>query len=669
MIDLRLWNYYPSCATEEGAKEFIDIIKKYPGCCDTVWLTALSGWPALEDHKKEAERILPIAALFREAGINVSLQFACTLGHGVAHTGADRTGLFQMGEPEYMFGPNGERADYSFCWYGEKFRKYFEETAKLYAHIMPGTVWFDDDLRTTNHLPAEFGCFCDRCIDRFNQNWGTAFTREELVHEINYGDLVWRERWIEQTKDGIRSFSTMIAKAILEISPDSIMAVEYGRAYTYTGSDYNYLFDALHELTGKNVRSRPGGGFYWDRNPGDMLKKALEINFANFDLPDYVVDNYPEIESLPSVAFGKSYDGNCKEATLYLAYGCTGLTFAANDRGQEYPEYDEKLLRHFARYRPYWDRLIEVSRTTKCGGTAVYFSENSHLLPLKEGDEPFEWTKQPGVGDTSLMRIGLPVSYDQKAAKVLILYPDAVSRLTGGEIEELLKKPVIAGGDTLLKLFERGYGDRFGVTVENLTGTDCRGREYYTDHPVNGESAGGWCNESFFIKFGQPAAQIMKGDGIEPLGRFVRSDDKKEMGFSSGFVTTFDKDGAPLAKWAVFGYDFWLDIISSKKRDQIIGAADHLCGNTLPAKLLSHEQVAVIPRVDKDGKTVSVTLQSCSMGRTEALQLLIRAPKSKAFTFMSPYDAEQPLPFTETEDGILVSLPAVEPYGSVTVFC
>ena len=44
-------------------------------------------------------RDLSTLALFREAGINVSLQFACTLGHGVAHTGADRTGLFQMGEP------------------------------------------------------------------------------------------------------------------------------------------------------------------------------------------------------------------------------------------------------------------------------------------------------------------------------------------------------------------------------------------------------------------------------------------------------------------------------------------------------------------------------------------------------------------------------------------
>ena len=250
MYDLRLWNTYPSCASEEGAKEFIRLIKKYPGCCDTVWLTTVSGWPSLADHKKESDRILPIAALFREAGVDVSLQFACTLGHGVAHTGADRAGLFAAGEPEYMIGPNGERADYSFCWYGEKFRKYFEETAKLYARLMPKTVWLDDDLRTTNHLPAEHCCFCDSCIDRFNKKWNSSFTREELVHEINYGDLTWRKRWIDQTKDGIRSFSTMIAKAILEISPDSVMAVEYGNYSTYSGSDYNYLFDALHELNG-----------------------------------------------------------------------------------------------------------------------------------------------------------------------------------------------------------------------------------------------------------------------------------------------------------------------------------------------------------------------------------------------------------------------------------
>ncbi|MBQ4050566.1 MAG: hypothetical protein IJD13_02975, partial [Oscillospiraceae bacterium] len=434
---------------------------------------------------------------------------------------------------------------------------------------------------------------------------------------------------------------------------------------------------ALHEVTGKNVRCRPGGGFYWDRDPKDLFRKALVVNFSNSTLPDYVTDTYPEIESLPSVAFGKSYDGNCKEATLYLAYGCTGLTFAANDRGQEYPEYDEKLLRHFDRYRPYWDRLVEVNRTTKCGGAAAYFSHNSHLMPLKEGEEPFEWTKQVGVSDTSFMRIGLPVSHDRQAAKVLILYPDTVSRMTDDEIETLLGKPVLTGGDTLLKLFERGYGDRFGVTVENLTGADCRGREYFTNHPVNEDIAGGWCNESFFIKFGQPAAQVMydrvmygtTAGGLEPLGLFVRNDGKKEMGASSGFVTTFDKNGAPLAEWAVFGYDFWLDIISAKKRDQIIAAADHLCGNTLPAKLLSREQAAVIPRVDKDGKTVSVTVFNCSMGRTEELQLLIRAPKKTALTVMDPYHPEKPLPFTEREDGLVVTLPSLEPFGTVTVFC
>ena len=42
---------------------------------------------------------------------------------------------------------------------------------------------------------------------------------------------------------------------------------------------------------------------------------------------------------------------------------------------------------------------------------------------------------------------------------------------------------------------------------------------------------------------------------------------------------------------------------------------------------------------------------------------------SGGFTFMDAYRPEEPLPAAETADGFAVTLPAIEPFGTVTVFC
>ena len=68
--------------TDEFLKGFLEGVEEYPGCCDEVWLTTESCCPLPERYERYAVRTEEIAALLRQKGLRVSLQFANTLGHG-----------------------------------------------------------------------------------------------------------------------------------------------------------------------------------------------------------------------------------------------------------------------------------------------------------------------------------------------------------------------------------------------------------------------------------------------------------------------------------------------------------------------------------------------------------------------------------------------------------
>lgn len=668
MLDLRLSEFQI-----KNADKLIERIKKYPGSGDEVWLNSLYGYPPLEKHRNFSAEMSKAAENFRKNGIAVSLQISNTLGHSDLHASTnDMSGLVYKGSPaEKAVGEGGEKAEYCFCFYGENFRRYISETVKIYASaIKPACVWIDDDLRAVNHAPVRYACFCDSCIARFNNKYYTSFTRKELVNEINYGDVIWRERYIEQNREGVYGLAALITRSVTEVSPSSQMGYQYGRFINYMGIDYRFVLDAMHRESGKKVKTRPGGGFYWDKTPMEMLEKVMDTSLAMSVLPDYVSHSCPEIESLPDVFFGKSTEGNSKESTLYLAYGNNGLTYAALNSGYETEEYDERLLACFSKYRPYWDKLIKSGEKTEFGGVGVYESPNAYKRPLRKGEAPFSWVSIVGGQRLELMKIGVPISHEKKNAKVLVLYPDAVDCMTDDDIELLLQKNVLTDACALEKLIERGFGKNFGASVAPLPVTSAA--ERFTTHRVNGKYAGmRWKASMYVTGSAVMGYTITDGDGkTESLGEYFDVlNSEKKYGIANALVKTYDGRGEKLSTWSVFGYSLWQDIVSSAKRNQIIGAIDDICGRALPAVLLSPEQVTVVPRIDKDGKTVCVSLQSISIGKTENMELLVRNPRCENFVLTNEDIAERKLDFRKTADGFVVELPPLGAWDIFTVFC
>ena len=110
---------------------------------------------------------------------------------------------------------------------------------KSYLILKPETIWFDDDFRPNHHTPVPYGCFCDDCIKRFGEEYGRTFTREELVQELNYGDLKCRKAFIEFTKAGVAQLMTECCEVIHSELPETRVGLQQGTMGGFIGDSGN----------------------------------------------------------------------------------------------------------------------------------------------------------------------------------------------------------------------------------------------------------------------------------------------------------------------------------------------------------------------------------------------------------------------------------------------
>ena len=660
MITLRLGNRHHKDITL--LHELIEELRKHPKACDEVWFASEYGFAPLDVHERSARLMAEAAELFEQLNIRTSLQISNTIGHGEYMKSKDCSGLVYEGSnAEQMVGPNGECAAYCFCWNGENFRKYTYRVIQMYASFKPHSVWFDDDLRSGNHYPVEYGCFCSACIEKFNKKYETKFDRTSLVHEINYGDVLWRERWIEFVREGVGSFARMAAEAVRSVSPESFLGLQYAMGSYYSGCDVEHVLGAFHEISGRTVKSRPGGGFYNDHDPNGMLEKALFMAHDNAKTPDYVKEWRPEIENLPDVAFGKSNYGTCLESSLYLAFGNNALSYATLMNDWEPMSWHGKMFDMFEKHRPYWKRLSAASNIGKCGGLFLVKSPRAYRMPLSEEQAPFTWTEMNSVAGKELLRCGIPLCYNADRACAGLLLSDAVDSLEDADIEMLLGKPVVMDVFALEKLEKRGFSNKIGLGVldKDIYGYIQR----FTKHSVNvGIENKNWSQSPFGVNKGGKMLVDIAGRA-EIISEYGTRDSDERVGIADAVTET--KYGA---KWAVLGYNIRDNILSFDKRNQIIQICDYVCDGRLPAVLDAPYQAAVIPIVDSNGRTVSVTIFNCSVADTEEMRLIIRNPVGKRFDLMDENNLTKNLDFRRLDGGVELVIPSLRGWRIATVF-
>ncbi len=676
-VTQRLWELHKH---PEEFERYLALLQRQRAACDEVWFSTDYGFPPLDVHQGAAVQMAAAAERVRELGIVASLQISNTLGHGDYLRYLDFGGISW----QRMVGPDGTVAPYSNCPRAPDFHAYLDASTRAYCAWHPASVWIDDDLRMHHHSPIDYGCFCDICLATFNAETGGAWALPALVAAIGPGnDLATRAAWLAFGRESLTIVAGVVARAVKAVAPACRLGLQHSdHAWGgYSGPDWTPIFETMARISGLPVGSRPGGGFYTDHAPREMLTKALYSGLQNSRLPDCVDHEAAhhciriEVENLPGAVTGKSARGTALEATLALAYGSTGLSFTPLMFTHEERDWHEQVLAEISRWRPFWLRYLSGSSGTasRPAGLAIALGRRFTQRRLAPGEPAFAWAATNLGALPQLATLGLPLTWDWSSAQScdvgracaaaeaaptgFLLHPNAVDGLDRDEIEMLLGRGVITDGEAVHRLEARGFGSLLNLAT---TPADMRdANELLSNDALNGPYSGRTVGLTSLSRVFPAYGLAPEQQDARILAHYVRTD-----GTLSAPATVALRTAAG-GRWVIFGNGCWSAVVTTAQRAQLLAAADWVSPGGLPVRVETPGQVVAIPRTDTEGRLCSVLLLNCSLDPTASqLSLRLRRPRSLRGHWLRPFLQPRAVALPgENGDDVRVSLPGLDPWA------
>lgn len=651
---IRLWPHHHTCEADLG--ELLAALKRNPKACDEVWFCTELGFPPLAAHADSARLMAAAAAEIRKLGIEPGLQIANTLGHGLSLLNDNSGAAWPP-----MIGADGETGAPCPCPRAPEALAYMDRLARDYAAWQPSSVWIDDDLRMNFHGAVKYACFCSRCVQSFSGGAGKDYGREQLVRLLNssdQGDL--RLAWSNFNALSLAGIAGVISKAVHEVAPTCRMGLQQigHEWFMYNGADWNPMLEQMAAVTGFPSRARLGHGYYTDHAPRQLIEKTSMIARQVSRLAPCVDQICAEIDSFTHNAFGKSAQGVAVESALDLAMGCNSISYAVLCSGHEPMVWYETLLNKLSAWRPFLENYANLNAGTVPGGVSVCLGMEHVTRRLQPDEKPFAWGSIDLNPVYSLACLGLPLCMSKEDTGVTLLHAEVVGGLSDGYLRKLFSGGVMLDGLAAMRIQARGLGELLGVRVIAVEGPDpCN--ERITGDPLNGNYAGmkwdAFPNASGFY--------MLEADSREArvLGQY-----EDVHGVTRGMATVLTENPSG-GRVALFGYYGWESAPSGAKRNQYLMAADWIARGRLPVIQQATAQVLVVPRVDAEGRLVSVFLLNTSIDKTPPLELRLRGVDATRARWLVPEEAGCDLVLIEEGADKLCRTPPLAPWSVACV--
>lgn len=643
LISMRLWDNHLNPNT---MSENLALMLRRRGACDEVWFATDYGFPPLSVHQEHAKIMAEAAAQVREAGIAASLQISNTIGHGAYLLFMDFQGF-----TDPMVGHDGVAAPCCSCPRASDFLAYLDAYTRAYCAWQPDRLWIDDDLRLHHHNPVDFGCFCGRCLAEFSAVTSHIWKREELVRAINdEQDLSARGAWMQFCRDSAAGVARTVARAAIAVAPECQLGSQHcDLSFSgYNGSDWHHVLCTLHEISGRPVGSRPGGGFYHDHQPREVLYKALMTGHQNSRLPDCAELVSYECENLPGSVIGKSARGTAVECTLAISQGCNSLSLTPL-MFQHESEWHETMMMEIEAWRPFWERYVAANIDTRGTGVEVVFGKHDSMRKLLPDEAPFAWSSVVFDTMTPTAVLGLPLCWNEHAPAAWLSAP-AARGVDEAELRLLMKRGLLVDGEAIEILEQRELSHILGVRFAPISFPFSNLK--LTDDPINGPFVNTTLVCGCFM-FGKPRSiEVIDGNArcLSRYAHFYGDEADAEA------VLIENSDGGRLA---IFGWGVGNPTVTTARRHQILAAANWVSQDRLPAWLETPCQVVVIPRCNELGQLKTLLLLNVSLDHTPALTLkLADAEIAGTWTWMRPLEQDLAVPSSER-----IKLPPLAPWN------
>jgi len=471
---------------ERQYDETLNLLVKYKDVAeDIAFFTEVSGSGTTLEIFGENMRALKMRMQkARDKGFSPGLNMFVTIGHREENLENSLKGDFQ-----YMVGIDGKVSKGCYCPNNQNYQSYLIEKYRIASEANPDFIWIDDDVRMSNHEPLKYACFCDHCLQIFEQETGIKYTRESLKKAMNEGNmeekLKNRKAWLQHNRNTLGRLCSLIEKSVHQVNPKISLGFMSGDRF-YDGYDFDNYAKILEGPNQTPIMWRPGGGFYEDFNILELANKSHAIGRQVSVLPENVTLVQSEIENIPCQRLRKAANIVVLEVASHIAAGCTGATYSILPYYNEPSEGYEPLFASLQKARPFFDLMADKLGRSPVSGVQTFWNKDSFIsFNATEGD----WfNASAALPVNELYEIGLPAGYSTEHANVTILTKDNIWALSPEEIKALLSKSVYIDGEALLQLNQMGWQDYTGFAVVASNPGDCL--ERYLEHPLNGKYAG-----------------------------------------------------------------------------------------------------------------------------------------------------------------------------------
>ena len=600
--------------SETRFNELVDYFDKYRGVTSEItFFTSATHPPIPLNVLKDRVAIFKERmALARKRGYRTGINVLNTVGHL-----NENLEYALHGNYTHMTDITGLSYEGSYCPNDQKFREeYIVEVYKATALAQPDYIWIDDDVRMRSYGHISHACFCDNCLNIFEKEYGTKYTRENLKKALDEGPvdkkINVRKNWLQHNRNTLASLFTLIEKTVREIDPEIAFGFMSSDLF-YAGYDFENWSKILSGKDKIPVMWRPGGGAYDDLTPGNFITKAHSIGRQASALPKEVASIQSEIENFPYPRFKKSAKMVAYEAATYIAAGCTGAAYNVLTFYDEPLDEYEPLAETLLHVRPFLDLMAQHLGRTPVVGALSFWNKNSEIAvnPV-EGS----WFKgKTPLNSYEIYENGIPVSYKEGNASVTVMTKDMIYSLSKEEIKKLLSAGVYLDAEALQQLNDLGYGDLTGFEVIASENKDRI--EKLTAHPLNGAYAGKLRDnrQSFWMV---PAYTFRKkNENAQILSELIDYSEKTVGECAMGIF-----ENALGGRICVSGYYPWTTMGNLAKNTQIKSVFRWLSNNQLPGYIESFHKINMWIRQPKDDKiTLAISNSSFDAAKNVSLML------------------------------------------------
>ena len=602
--------------------------------------------PSLDIFARQCRLIARRILQLREADFGrVGINFLNTLGH--VEEVIERMPLESVPQ---MVDWDGRLAKNSPCPNDPVARDYLAAKYRLAAKAHPDFLWVDDDFRMHMH-GVNYPCFCPVCIKKFGHGFNS---REELVSALNESsNAELRRQWVEFNENTLAGLADLIRLAVQGVDPDiELGLMTIGPLWAgYSGFSFDKWFSALDSSI-----ARPGGGFYNDSKPDDMIVKALDIGRQCSLFPDRVTDIQYELENFPCLRLQKSVQTVINECSLALASGCNGVALSILHSAKGRLNDCDDLTEEICRYRGVWQELVQkIDKSPMVGVWPAWHPEFFSRKGIENGSW-FACSEKNDVDPTlPLSTLGLPICADRKYSCVTAMPGHTVDYFTDNELREILAGGVITDAQALGKLWKRGMGELAGVKP-GMSFTQ-GAFERLTNHPFNGAFAGDerYVSLGFYQHVAWELASV--GDGVQALSMLVL-----DSGEEAGLCATCYENGIG-GRVVVFGIWPWSWLGTSAKRTQLIAAADWASRNTLPIVIDRTVRVVPFVHMNEARNEVAAVLLNTSYDATGLLRVRLRGDFESIHMLLP--DGNQELSLQKHGNESVIEVPELMPWKAV----